>query len=232
MRGFILTLAFTCISSLSFSQIHEVGVFAGGSNYIGDIGRTNYIYPNEFAGGLVYKYNLNPRIALRGTLSVLPISADDINSGNSYRENRQPAQLQFSNTITELAAGIEFNFFDYNIRVPSQYYTPYILAEIAVINYKTPSSVTTLGTGITQIDLKNTFSPSIPLGIGFKGRLSDHLAFAIESGVRLTFSDDLDYSTQEFESLDFVGNGNDFYTFTGFSIVYSFGRPACYDDTE
>jgi hypothetical protein len=26
-----------------YSQIHEVGVFLGGSNYIGDVGSTNYI---------------------------------------------------------------------------------------------------------------------------------------------------------------------------------------------
>jgi hypothetical protein len=29
------------------AQIHEVGVFLGGSNYIGDIGPTTYISPNE-----------------------------------------------------------------------------------------------------------------------------------------------------------------------------------------
>jgi hypothetical protein len=30
-----------------YSQIHEVGVFLGGSNYIGDIGPTTYIASNE-----------------------------------------------------------------------------------------------------------------------------------------------------------------------------------------
>jgi Domain of unknown function (DUF6089) len=37
----------------SHAQIHEIGVFAGGNNYIGDVGPTNYIKPNEFAFGLL-----------------------------------------------------------------------------------------------------------------------------------------------------------------------------------
>ncbi len=212
------------MTSISFSQIHEIGIFVGGSNFIGDIGSTNYILPNEVAGGLVYKYNLNPRIALRGTYTYLPMTGIDIDSDNLFREERE---FSFSNTIHEFAAGIEYNFFDYNIRIKEQSFTPYILAEVAAFNYKSPESVTS-----TSIILTNKFSVSVPLGIGIKGRISDHLAYAFESAVRLTFKDDIDFSTNEIPSLNFGGNGNDFYTFTAFSIVYTFGRPACYADRE
>jgi hypothetical protein len=47
-----------------YSQIHEVGVFYG-SNYIGDIGPTTYIAPNEPAFGILYKWNKSPRHAYR-----------------------------------------------------------------------------------------------------------------------------------------------------------------------
>ncbi|MDB0610332.1 DUF6089 family protein [Tenacibaculum maritimum] len=67
---FIL-FAFTAITTQS--QTHEVGFFVGGSNYVGDIGRTNYIYPNKIGGGLIYKHNLNPRIGLRATYSYIPV---------------------------------------------------------------------------------------------------------------------------------------------------------------
>lgn len=224
MRKIIITLLLTCMTSISFSQIHEIGIFVGGSNFIGDIGSTNYILPNEVAGGLVYKYNLNPRIALRGTYTYLPMTGIDIDSDNLFREERE---FSFSNTIHEFAAGIEYNFFDYNIRIKEQSFTPYILAEVAAFNYKSPESVTS-----TSIILTNKFSVSVPLGIGIKGRISDHLAYAFESAVRLTFKDDIDFSTNEIPSLNFGGNGNDFYTFTAFSIVYTFGRPACYADRE
>ena len=36
----------------SQAQIFEIGVFAGGSNFIGDVGATNYISPNQFANGI------------------------------------------------------------------------------------------------------------------------------------------------------------------------------------
>jgi hypothetical protein len=47
------------------AQIHEVGVFLGGSNYIGDIGPTTYISPNEPAIGVLYKWNKSPRHSYR-----------------------------------------------------------------------------------------------------------------------------------------------------------------------
>lgn len=224
MKRFILILLFTCTTSVSFSQIHEVGIFLGGANYIGDIGRTNYVLPNKFAGGLIYKYNLNPRIALRGTYTALPISGIDADSDNAFRKQRN---FKFSNTLHEFAAGVEFNFFDYNIRELGQTFTPYILAEVGMFNYKTPSSVSN-----GNVQFKNTFSVSVPLGLGIKGRISDNLAFAFESAIRLTFKDDLDFTTDKITSLNFGGNGNDFYTFTGFSLVYTFGRPPCYADID
>ncbi|MFY7671911.1 DUF6089 family protein [Tenacibaculum sp. MEBiC06402] len=223
MRRFILIL-FTILTTSSYSQIHEVGIFLGGSNFIGDIGRTNYVFPNKIAGGLVYKYNLNPRIAIRGNYTALPISGDDNDSDNLFREQRN---FSFNNTINEIAAGLEFNFFEYNVRSLGHTFTPYILAQIGAFNYNVPESV--VG---GNVQFTSDFSLSIPLGIGIKGRISDHLAFAFESAVRLTFKDNLDYTTDKITSLNFGGNGNDFYTFTGFSIVYTFGRPACYADTE
>lgn len=217
---FILLLGFV---SFINAQSHEIGVFLGGSNYVGDIGRTNYIYPNEFAGGIVYKYNINPRIALRGNYNYIPVSGDDTDAENSYREARK---LSFKNTVHEFAAGLEFNFYEYNIADYKTSFTPYILAQFAAINYKSPTRLINAST----IELKNAFSYAIPVGIGIKGRLDDNLAFAVESGARYTFTDKLDFSTNELPipALNIEGNGNDWYFFTGISIVYTFGRPACY----
>lgn len=111
------------ISTLTNAQIHEVGIQLGGSNYIGDIGPTNYIRPNGFAGGVIYKYNLNPRIALRGTFTYFDISSDDADANNAGREERN---LQFNNSLYELAAGLEFSWFEYNLSTDDQTHTPYL----------------------------------------------------------------------------------------------------------
>lgn len=221
MKKIFLFISFALTAITIQSQTHEVGIFAGGSNYIGDIGQTNYIYPNRIGGGLVYKYNLNPRIALRGTYTYIPVAANDKDSDNLSRQNRG---YKFSNNIHELAVGIEFNFFDYNISNYKTTFTPYILAEFAAFNYATPIERTSSST----ISLEDKISYSLPLGIGIKGRLANNFAIAFETGVRFTLVDDIDYTTDKINNLNFGETGNDWYVFTGFSIVYTFGRPPCY----
>ena len=224
MKKYFILFLFTCSTSILCSQIHELGFFVGGANYIGDIGRTTYINPNDFSGGLIYKYNLNPRVALRGTYSHINISADDENSNNEFRN---PRGYKFSNDIKEFALGIEFNFFEYNTRDIKTSYTPYILAKLSYFYYKTIEEQST-----TSAIFENNSSFSLPVGLGFKGRLTNHLAYAIESGVRFTFVDDLDDTAQGVVDSSYNGYGNDFYVFTGVSLVYTFGRPACYATRE
>ncbi|MFV0248179.1 MAG: DUF6089 family protein [Tenacibaculum sp.] len=209
------------ISTIVKAQSHEIGFFAGGSNFIGDIGKTNYVNPNELAGGFIYKYNLNPRIALRGTYTFIPASGNDATSADSYR---QTLGRSFANLVHEFATGIEFNFFDYNINNYKTRYTPYIFTKIAFFNYKSPVELDLNKT----LRTKSKFSCSIPFGIGFKGLLINNLAMAFEIGSRYAFTDELDYSTPAISDLNFGGNGNDWYVFSGLSIVYTFGRPQCY----
>lgn len=220
MKKLISTILCILLTSFGFSQIHEVGFFLGGSNFIGDIGATNYLLPNRLGGGLVYKYNLNPRIALRGNYNFIGVKGDDKKSSNLFRKNRE---FNFINNIHELAMGVEFNFFDYNIREWDMDFTPYILAQVAYFKYKQPVSFEE-----DKLLLKSASSYTLPVGVGIKGRINDNMAYAIESGVRITFKDDLDYTTDKISSLNFGGNGNDAYVFTAFSIVYTFGRPPCY----
>ena len=222
MKKIFIFILFALTAITIKSQTYEVGFFVGGTNYIGDIGRTNYIYPNEIGGGLIYKYNLNPRIALRGTYTYIPVSGDDRDADNLYRQKRKNL---FSNNIHELAVGIEFNFFDYNISNYKTTFTPYILAEVAAFNYASPSE----GVDSNTIPLKNEISYTLPLGIGIKGRLFNNVAIAFEAGVRFTLVDDIDFTTDKIQRLNFGGTGNDTYIFTGISIVYSFGRPPCYN---
>ncbi len=103
MKKHILVFVFLLSSLGSFAQINELGVFLGGSNYIGDIGSTRYIWPNDYAIGGIYKWNMNPHFTIRATYTYAKISGDDAKSGNSFREARG---LAFSNSLHELAGGI------------------------------------------------------------------------------------------------------------------------------
>jgi len=221
MKKHFLTLVCICATHFSFAQINEIGFFIGGTNYVGDIGQTTYVNPNKLGGALLYKYNYNPRIAYRATYSYLPIQGNDANSNNAYRA---ASNRRFTNTIHEMALGLEFNFRNYNLATHNQRTTPYLLVEFVGLNYQTAKAVT----NTTQVHLKSKTTFAVPIGLGVKGGLGNGFAYALETKARYTFEDDLDYSTARFPILNFGGTKKDWYFFTGFSIVYIFGRPACY----
>ncbi|MDB2385704.1 DUF6089 family protein, partial [Polaribacter sp.] len=168
MKNKVFIFIFLCFSALANAQVHEIGVSVGGTNFIGDIGSTTYIYPNQIGGALFYKYNYNPRLALRGTLSYLPIEGNDFDSNDTFRQDRG---LSFSNTINEIAAGIEFNFYEYNILDDSKKWTPYLLLEFAAFTYNYD----------TGSNSESSNSMAIPFGIGYKSRLSGQMAFSFET---------------------------------------------------
>jgi len=62
MRKIILIIFLFTGMYLGKAQIHEFGVFIGGSNYVGEIGSTNYISPNNLAGGVLYKWNKSSKL--------------------------------------------------------------------------------------------------------------------------------------------------------------------------
>lgn len=204
-----------------YGQVYEAGVALGGSNYIGDIGRTNYIYPNKFAAGLVFKYNWNPRIALRGTYTYLPIKASDLDADTDFKISRA---LEFKNTIHELGIGLEYNFYEYDLSTEGKTWTPYILVELAAINYKTIVSEPSPN----QFNYKSRNTLVIPFGFGIKSKLIGDLAIALETKFRYSLNDDLDFTTPTIPRLNIGGTSNDWYVFTGVTFFYTFGRPACY----
>jgi len=227
MKKHIIAILFLLSSMYSFSQINELGVFLGGSNYIGDIGSTRYIWPNNYAVGAIYKWNMSPHFTIRGTYTYSKISGDDAKSGNSFREARD---YSFSNTLHELAGGIEYHFFKYSLSKIGYTQTPYIIVEAAVANFATR-------------DDGRVFNFTVPFGIGYKTKLAPNIGIAFETSFRYTFRDDIDgYPTYEIVDVDgnpvnadgniqINPNNNDWYVFTGITIVFGFGREGCYTGT-
>ncbi len=81
----------------------------------------------------------------------------------------------------------------------------------------------------------------IPMTLGIKYRISEHLIFGVEASVKYFFSDNLDGSQAHFktEKTDYNPknyqvnpNSNDWYTYTSFSIIYTFGDLLCYFNTK
>ena len=84
MFGMIRILFWCMIFALGcttgYSQRHELGILMGGVNYIGEVGKTQYINPKHLGYGIIYKRNLTQRIALRAQFSTAKFSANDFNA--------------------------------------------------------------------------------------------------------------------------------------------------------
>ena len=53
------------------SQYHEIGLFIGGANYVGDVGSSNYVYPENPALGL-FTSGIELRVILCVQISCIP----------------------------------------------------------------------------------------------------------------------------------------------------------------
>jgi len=220
-------VVFCCffIGNSVFGQINEIGVFAGGSNFVGDVGKESHIDPNSLALGLVYKWNKSTRHAWRFSITHSALKIDDAKADSPARRERD---YFLENKVTEISAGLEFNFFEFNLHDLGFKITPYVHTGLNYFWYDSMYFVS----GVAEKDDKKGRSVSIPMTLGIKFNLNQSWILGLESGVRYTFADDIDGSSprnDSYEHLQFGNiNSNDWYVFTGFTLTYTFGRNPCY----
>jgi Domain of unknown function (DUF6089) len=206
------------------AQIHEIGVFVGGSNYIGDVGPTTYIAPNEPAIGILYKWNKSPRHAYRFSYTQSKIRSNDLDSKEAGRNLRG---YQFENNIKEFSAGLEFNFFDFNLHNMKTQITPYVYSGLSYVQY----DGLFFSGGQQKSDAKHG-TLAIPIILGVKSNITPNFVLGLEVGARNTFADDIDGSNptnKNLQNLRFGNlNNNDWYVFSGFTLTYTFGNKPCY----
>ena len=73
MKRLWLHIVILCYSLNAKGQFHELGPFLGAGNYIGEIGSTFFVYPENPAFGLVYKWNRTTRYSLRANAMFMNI---------------------------------------------------------------------------------------------------------------------------------------------------------------
>ncbi|AXT18952.1 hypothetical protein D7030_15050 [Flavobacteriaceae bacterium AU392] len=226
MRYLFVLIMSVLSYQISYSQIYEVGVFLGGSNFIGDVGRTNFISPNQFAFGGIVKWNRSPRHSWRLSLLFSDIEAIDTKSDDPRREQRG---LSFNSNVFEASAGLEFTFLDFNLHDDKTKFTPYLYSGISLLSHE--DFYFDNGGNLIDGDSSN-LAIGIPLTLGIKTRFAYHFILAAEIGARYTFSDNIDGSDpsdSDLASFRFGNiNNNDWYVFSGITLTYTFGRKPCY----
>ncbi len=218
------------------AQRYEIGLFGGGSNIVGDIGKTSYIYPFAgdaegfpFYGGLMYKMNFNPYQSVRVNLASNHVAFNDKDAAEAYRNLRG---FSGSNTITEAAALFEYNFLPINDEQQAMF-SPYLFVGVGMLFYKEKRVVaehgfTTDETGTAVLptdsgDFTTNFRTELgaasamafPFGIGLKYKFNYNFAIFGELTFRPTLTDGLDYSVLKEKNIkqtfakDFLEPGDD-----------------------
>ena len=234
-----------------FSQNNEIGVFAGGSNYIGDVGPTTYIHPfsynasSNYVGGIIFRKNFNERISARAKFNYSKIgSSDNWQQTAVYRQQRGK---YFKNKIIEVGLGVDFNFTDFDIYNSATQKTPYMSTGISyflydALEYKKNILAPLLYDyeATKSSEHPSAYNISVPITLGYKIKPSKKFIFSFEITANYSFSDNLDGSDPSKKQIKSLINptdidnkfgstlSNDWYVFSGITLTYLFGNKKCY----
>ncbi len=196
----IIFMIYCFAGTATLAQRHELGLFGGGSYYIGDINPKKHFALTQPSFGLIYRYNMNPNWAMR-----FNIYQGKVESSDAEIRYNQPRNLSFRSNITEIALGLELNFFEYKTGDRKRPASPFIFAGLGYFKFNPQAELDgqwydlqplgTEGQGTTSYPDKKPYtlgSFSIPFGVGAKFSFGKTACIAMEWGMRKTFTDYLD----------------------------------------
>jgi opacity protein-like surface antigen len=192
-------LAALPVATLSAQNI-QVGILAGGSNYLGELQERSYdLRMARLTLGGSFTYLFSNRIAVRGTLLKGNLVASDQLSSNVGTRNRN---LSFATRLYEASVVGKYSFLDLSNSIFTPYViggvaafrtNPYTFAADATKQYLIPLS--TEGQGMPQYpdqQKMKLWQFSLPLGAGLEFKLNDHFSVELEVAYRKTFTDYID----------------------------------------
>lgn len=209
MKQTIIGIWTFCVMLLAFpdasvqAQNSEVGACVGTMFYLGELNPTRLFAQPQLAAGLVYRYNISPRWAVKADFMFGKVMASDANNVNNKERN-----LSFSSPITEFSVVGELNFLQLYTSVGKNHFAPYIFAGATIFSfdpmaeYKDETGKVTVyelqclgteGQGLEGMPKKYSLTHfAIPFGIGFRFNIGRYVSIGAEWSMRYTFTDYLD----------------------------------------
>ena len=216
---FFILLLFTACATTFGQQTADIGFFFGRGYYLGELNpRThwgNNVGSTAFGG--VFRYNLNKRYSLKGTLIQTKLSGND--NFETFQFN-QLRQASFENTITEFSGVIEFNFLPYKLGDKKHFFSPYLFVGISYFN--NDIEVEILGFNPVPTNTEGGRKFALPFGPGIKLSLGRKWEFSAEWGFRKTSFDQIDGLDNRVNDVFETGKSydNDWFVLSGFMLTY------------
>ncbi|MBM3186328.1 MAG: hypothetical protein FJZ67_08500 [Bacteroidetes bacterium] len=201
MVGLLLVCFSIKAQRSTFLSRSELGVHLGQMYYLGDLNPSKQFYQSNLAGGLMYRFNWQTRMALRFNFTTGSVEAYDKDSNKPLLVNRN---LDFQSKIHEIAGGVEFYHSQFQIGNKRYFGTFYFLTQIGLF-YMNPTTsyngekielneIGTEGQGSSLNNRRkyNNLQLCIPIGLGGKVTLGKLATFNVDIAIRKTFTDYLD----------------------------------------
>lgn len=178
----LAVLLFFCSGSASIQAqeqeyIYEIGASAGLSWGYGDVNASSAVYSPSLSYSLLGRYNINLRWSLAAELSSSGISGDTKDFDYAF----PGGDYKFDRRFWQVSVLPEFHFWNYGLGLDyreKKRYTPFLTAGLTA--------------GVVTGDGNSDFSWGIPLGAGFKAKLSPRVNAHITALFTRTFGDKLD----------------------------------------
>lgn len=181
------------------AQNSEIGACVGTTFYLGELNPSRLFAQPQLAGGIVYRYNLSPRWALKGDFLFGKVAGSDQVTNGGYERN-----LSFWAPITEFSITAELNFLKLYNSTGKNHFAPYIYAGATIFSFDPKAAYTdgtvyelqslgTEGQGLEGMPKKYSLTHfAIPFGIGLRFNIGRYFCIGAEWGFRYTFTDYLD----------------------------------------
>ena len=188
----------------------EIGAGLGLVSYEGDFNSSVFKQPQPMAS-VVLRRIINPYHGFK-----LAISAGTLKGTSKNEETYYPGMSEtpydFSNTMADLSATYEYNFWPYGTGRDyrgAKRLTPFVFGG--------------LGTTFVKTDDKNVFTANIPIGIGVKYKLADRVNLGVEWAIHFSLSDKLDGMADPYKITSSGAFKNtDCYSALQVTLTYSF----------
>ena len=212
LRKIAAGMALLCIATFADAQVqaleyrYEAGVMAGGSCYYGDANYSSFMKNINVMGGLIGRYNINPRMAVKADIAIARITGS-----TAGIENKFPGEnADFARTLYEFGVQYEYNFWAYGEGGGYKSYkrvVPYIFAGAGCTFAPKPAN--------------HVFTANIPLGLGVKCKVIPRLNVGCELSYRFSFSDRLDTVLDDPYGVESgLLKNNDSYSFISLFVTY------------
>ncbi len=189
---------------------YEMGAGLGLSGYLGDVNKSSVLKKQGLAGGVIYRYLPSTRWAVKANLAVANLSGNSAENNMVFPEGNN---YDFSSTLCDIGAQIEFNFLNYGIG-----------ASYLKLKRITPYLTVGLGANVAWAEGNTSFAMNIPMGVGVKYKLKERLNIGFEFTMRKCFGDKVDGLSDLNGIKHSFAKNTDWYSLALVSVTYEFGK--------